>query len=579
MSKVQSLKQDFLRGAKKVRKVKRMYPFAKSLSLKNRLLFIILFLVAITGSTIGGLTYNMSKQATIHLMEQRLDREVTSMSDIAQSMMLTYVGKQEQFEKELNGVIKKQDTALIQDNIGAQFYLVKDGGVVPFSVSSSSNLPFDKPVIDRIQSLKKGTIQTTIQGERYTLAFHSIQELQGVYLIVVPQDEYMQDIQSIATFTVVMIVLSVGIAFVIVLLFVNRLTSPIAQLRESMKKIREGDLAVTVSVETTLPEIVSLQKSFDSMILKMKQLIHNIHQTTDSLASTGTQLQTSSSELLKENEEMVETVRMVKVGAEQTAGSSEVSVNHFQEMNMVVKSIFTKMNFVFEKTKDMNESAGDGEYKVDKMVEGLNRVSSDFKEMKKIIQDVHHQSSSIVTVISLINQIAEQTKLLALNATIEAARAGEAGRGFAVVANEVKKLANQSSDATKNISETIHKMQSISFNASNQFDEFFEEFQHFVLEATDTRDSFDLLKNEIDDVSGDLQNMKTDLGYLEAALPKMESSTEAFSAVSQETLAGTEKMFAAFEEQHTKVKDTHEIGEQLLIASNQLKQLSRQFKI
>ncbi|MGM0853148.1 MAG: methyl-accepting chemotaxis protein [Bacillota bacterium] len=575
MSEKLNFKREWLWG---INTVKMNDPFTK-LSLKNRLLIVILLLVAITGSTIGGISYIKSKQATIHLMEQRLDREVTSMSDIAQSLMLLYIGKQEQFEKKLDDVIMKQDAALIQDNIEAQFFFIKDSKAVPFSVSKRSELRFEKPLIDRIENLEKGTIQTTIKGEPYTLAFHSIQELQGEYVMVVPQEEYMQDIRSMGAYTMVMIGLSVGVAFIIVLLLVSRLTSPIAELRESMKKIRDGDLAASVPVETTLPEIVSLQKSFDSMVLKMKDLIHNIHQTTDSLASTGIKLQSSSSELLKENEYMVETVRMVKVGAEQTAGTSEVSVNHFQEMNMTVKSIFMKMNSVFEKTMDMNESAGVGEYKVDKMVEGLNRVSGDFKHMNKIIQDVNDQSSSIVTVISLINQIAEQTKLLALNATIEAARAGESGCGFAVVANEVKKLADQSSDATKNISETIHKMESISLNASRQFEQFFKEFHHFVSEATETRESFDLLKNEIDGVSRDLQNMKADLGYFEISLPKVEASTEAFSYVSQETLAGTEQMLAAFEEQHEKVRNTHEVGEELLIASNQLKEISRQFKI
>ncbi|MFC7783267.1 methyl-accepting chemotaxis protein [Rossellomorea sp. GCM10028870] len=579
MSKIINFLRKWPQQIKMVPNEKRVLPFFKILTLKKRLFIVIFLLVTITGSTIGCISYLKSKQATIHLMEQRLDREVTSMSEIAQSLMLIYIGEQEQFEKKLNDVIKKQDTALTQDNIEAQFYFIKDSKAVPSSVSKGSELQFGKPLIDEIEELEKGTIETTIKGETYTVAFHSIQELQGEYVIVVPQEEYMQDIRSMAAYTLGMIGLSAGIAFIIVLLFVNRLTPPIAQLRESMKKIRDGDLAANIPVETTMPEIVSLQKSFDSMVVKMKDLIHNIHQTTDSLASTGMQLQSSSSELLKENEYMVETVRMVKAGAEETAGTSEVSVNHFLEMNVTVKSIFVKMNTVFEKTKDMNESAGEGEYKVDKMVGGLNRVSGDFKQMNKIIQEVHEQSSSIVTVISLIHQIAEQTKLLALNATIEAARAGESGRGFAVVANEVKKLAEQSSDATKNISETILTMESITLNATRQFDQFFKEFQYYVSEATETRESFDLLKNEIDGVSMDLQNMKEDLNYLKISLPKVEASTEAFSSVSQETLTGTEQMLAAFEEQHEKVRNTHEVGEKLLSASNQLKELSRQFKL
>ncbi|MGM0828366.1 MAG: sensor histidine kinase [Bacillota bacterium] len=263
MSKILNFLREWRQRIKRVLKGKMTVPFSKSLTLKNRLLIVILLLVVITGSTIGGISYLKSKQATIHLMEQRLDREVTSMSDIAQSLMLIYVGKQKQFEKRLNGVIKKQDTALIQDNIEAQFYFIKDSEAVPFSVNKGSVLQFGKPLIDEIEELEKGTIETTIEGETYTMAFHSIQELQGEYVIVVPQEEYMQDIRSMAAYTLVMIGLSVGIAFIIVLLFVNRLTSPIAQLRESMKKIRDGDLSSNTPVETTMPEIVSLQKSFD----------------------------------------------------------------------------------------------------------------------------------------------------------------------------------------------------------------------------------------------------------------------------------------------------------------------------
>ncbi|BCB04835.1 hypothetical protein KH172YL63_29680 [Bacillus sp. KH172YL63] len=549
------------------------------ISLKMRLVMLILLLVGTMGSTIGIISYTKSKETTIHLMEQRLKREVTSISDISQSLMLIYVGRQDEFEDKLNDMIKKQDAALIQDDLEAQFFFIKDAEAVPFSVSKNSTLQFDKKLIDEIEMIEKGSIQTKIDGEAYTLAFHSIQELQGEYVIVLPQEEYMQGISSMATYTMFMIILCGVSAFIIVWIAVHRLLSPIAQLREAMRIIRDGDLSTDIMTGTTMPEIVSLQKSFESMVSKMRSLIQNIHSTTEELATTGNQLQASSRDLLKDNDSMIATVRMVKGGAEQTAASSEVSVDHFHEMKGAVQSVFAKMNQVFMKTNDMNDSASQGELKVDGMVEGLNKVSRDFSQMNESIRNVHQQSTSIVSVISMINDIADQTKLLALNATIEAARAGESGRGFAVVANEVKKLAEQSSMATRSISETIGKMERITLQASSQFDGFFLDFKHQVSAATDTRQSFDKLKHEIDEVTGVLQDMKKELGYVETSLPKVEASTEAFSSISQETLAGTEQMLHAFEAQLEKVKNTHEVGEMLLHTSTHLNELSRQFKL
>ncbi|WP_217703500.1 methyl-accepting chemotaxis protein [Bacillus sp. Marseille-Q1617] len=517
-----------------------------SLSLKLRLIMIMLITIVVTGSIIGSISYAQSEKNAIHLMEQRLEREVTSINDIAQSLMLIYVGNQDQFEKQLNKTIKKQDSALIQDDLKGQYFLVKDQKAVPFTVSRNTKLQFPEELIEEIVKNEKGTAQRTINGKKYTLAYHTIQELQGEYVIVIPQENYMKGLHSIALYTIFTIVLCVFAACIIVMIIVNRLVSPIAELREAMKKIRDGDLQATISIKTSVPEIKSLQKS----------LITNIHQTTEHLYNTGSKLQLSSGELLEENVRMMEVVKMVKKGVRETAGTSEESVQHFYEMKGSVESVFVQMDNVLAKTTNMNRSAGEGERHVDQMVHGMKSFSEELTSMTKVIENVHHHSKSIVSVISLIHQIAEQTKLLALNATIEAARAGEAGKGFAVVANEVKKLADQSANATGNISDTIHRMKAITEQAASQFSLFSIEFHKQIYEATGTKETFDLVKKNIGEVTKVLGSMRSDLRFLQHSLPKVENSTDAFSSVAQETLAGTEGMMIAFDEQLRKLNAT-----------------------
>ncbi|WP_341983527.1 methyl-accepting chemotaxis protein [Rossellomorea oryzaecorticis] len=538
-----------------------------------------LFTVVVTGAIIGSLSYTHSKKNAIHLMEQRLEREVTSINDIAQSLMLLYVGNPDQFEKQLNKIIKKQDSALIQDDLKGEYFLVQDQKATPFAVSKNTKLQFPEELIEEIEKNEKGTVQRTINGKKYTLAYHTIQELQGEYVIVIPQENYMKGVYSIAVYTIFTIVFCVLAAYIIVMIIVNRLVSPIAELREAMKKIRDSDLRTPISINTSVPEIKSLQKSFQLMIEKMRGLFFNIHQTTEHLYNTGSKLQLSSGELLEENARMMEIVRMVKIGAEETAGTSEESVHHFYEMKGSVESVFAHMDNVLSKTKNMNRSAGDGERHVDQMVYGMKNFSEELTSMTEVIENVHHHSKSIVSVISLIHQIAEQTKLLALNATIEAARAGEAGRGFAVVANEVKKLADQSANATGNISDTIHRMKAITEQAASQFSLFSTEFHKQINEATGTKESFDLVKKDIGEVTKVLESMRNDLRFLQISLPKVENSTDAFSSVAQETLAGTEGMMTAFNDQFRKLDSTFKIGEELLVNSDDLKKISQQMTV
>ncbi|MEH7124545.1 methyl-accepting chemotaxis protein [Bacillus sp. JJ1532] len=548
------------------------------ITLQTRLLVLILGLLLLTVSSIAYISYGKSKDTAVNLIEQRLIKEVKSIYDLSQNLMLIYVGNEDKFNKKMNQVIKSQDAGLAQDGLSGSFFLVNEKGATPFQISKNTKIKFSQSTIDKIMKKQNGLIHQNIDGDDYTISFQSVQELKGIYVIAIPQSQYLKEVNEMAKYIIIAVIISLSITSVIVILLVRNLTSPLSRLREVMKEARNGNLDVRVKANTTTPEITSLIKSFDAMIKQMSSLLYKITATTRDLSETGGDLQQISGEVMVENEQLMRAIQIVKLGAEQTASSSDNSIQMFQSMRDAINNIFEQMKEIMNKTQSMNESAHDGELSVENLIQAFNHLSDEFKTVSATVQEVKEHSASIAEIVTFIQQMAGQTKLLALNAAIEAARAGEAGSGFAVVANEVRNLAEQSSQATEEIKHTIEKMELISLKASNEFEEMLVHFQSHLETASVSRKSFDLLMLEIAAVSEMIRHAQGELVGLNDTLPKMESVTENFVSVSQETFASAEQVVEASQKQMIKMKKNHESGEKLKELSQSLAELNAEFR-
>jgi len=136
------------------------------------------------------------------------------------------------------------------------------------------------------------------------------------------------------------------------------------------------------------------------------------------------------------------------------------SATAMEEMNATVLEVAKNTSSAAQSAERATQSAREGEDIVKESIDSIMRVQRDTDQLKETMRQLGKQTESIGTVMTVINDIADQTNLLALNAAIEAARAGEAGRGFAVVADEVRKLAEKTMDATKEVANVILGIQS-----------------------------------------------------------------------------------------------------------------------
>ncbi|ASS92480.1 hypothetical protein AP3564_18220 [Aeribacillus pallidus] len=547
--------------------------------LSVRLILFALILLISSITVVGYTAYQKASETTFNLIEDRLKREVYMTEIAASNLLYAYVNSSddffERFDKE---VVQRQSSQLIQDGLNADFFFVRNEKATPFSVSVKTKTQIPAAIVKEITRKNSGIIHKSFNGQDYTLAFKEMQELKGIFLLAVPTESYIKPVHELAYNTIWIGIISVLFMMGILFLAVRSMTKPLTILREKMRKMREGDIQLDLNINTNLPEILSLIKSFKQLAGYLGMMIQRINTTTENLFSTGRKLKHSSDDVLTLHTNLVEAIEMVKNGAKQTASSSEESAKVFHSMKNTVQTVLERIERLFSSVQGMNRSANTGEQNMRQMIESLNRFEKECKTMSKTIQSVRDHSTAIEKVVEMIYAISEKTKLLSLNATIEAARAGEEGKGFAIVAEEVRKLAEQSSKATEDIAQSVKMMDDISQSAYQQFKLILELVQNHLEVAGKSRLSFDQLVDEIGKVNEILSETRHSLHTLDDWLPKMEQSAENFLSVSQETFASAEQMQSVAKVQMEQIRETHAIGLTLMELSESLKSTTNKFQ-
>ncbi|MGD6969179.1 methyl-accepting chemotaxis protein [Rossellomorea vietnamensis] len=550
---------------------------SSKLSLKNRLLFLFVLLLTVSIVVVGISSYIKAKEATIDTIENRLGREAELISYVAENLKFLYVSDDEYFFQQLEISIRDQKEQLTKDGIESNIFYISNNEVIPFQASSGSELKFNETLISKITNDSRTLLHETINGKEYTISSMKIKGIDGHYILAVPSESYLSSVTDMAQFTFAVILISLAVSSILILLFVRSFTKPLIQLQNIMREVRNGNLNKRADFKTNLPEIHSLKKSFNMMIEQMRDVLHELNETTMELETTGSSLSSSSEGALNFSRELIEAINVVKHGAEQTASSSDNSVSGFQMMKQKIEQLINNMETVHRSAVDMNRSAEKGERNNTELIEAIHSFENDFAHMTSTIQQVRNHSLSIANLVGLIKGVAEQTKLLALNAAIEAARAGESGKGFAVVAEEVRKLADQSTKAAEDITGSIEGMEGVTIRAAKEFDDMLLKIKGNLDTASESKGSFDELMKEVKNVSENFERMQSALVELKSELPQLEQATVSFSSVSQETLASTEQMLATSGSQITEMENTHEIGIHLKSLSNSLTTISKRF--
>jgi len=221
-------------------------------------------------------------------------------------------------------------------------------------------------------------------------------------------------------------------------------------------------------------------------------------------------------------------------GAQRQKAQSETVATAMEEMTATVLEVAQNAAATSEAATEAQTSARDGVDLVSRAVAGINSVAQSAGKLAQVLSQLDSQAEEIGRIINVINDIADQTNLLALNAAIEAARAGEAGRGFAVVADEVRKLAEKTMSATKEVEQAIRTIQLSSQDAMRSMDETERQVKESTELSNKTGDALQQIMGRIEDMVMRISQIATAAEEQSAAAEEINHSIEEIAVIARE---------------------------------------------
>jgi len=295
-----------------------------------------------------------------------------------------------------------------------------------------------------------------------------------------------------------------------------------------LKPIKEGEKVLEIISKGDLRARITYEFSGDFQIIK-----NSINQVGESLESTISYL----SDVVKITDESTQKIsnsieNIVNGAQEQSSQINEIAAA-IEEMARTIFEISKNINLVADASKQSSLIAQDGGNIVNKAYQGMEEITHVVSVSANKIFKLGERSKEIGEIISVIQEIADQTNLLALNAAIEAARAGEQGRGFAVVADEVKKLAERTTNSTKAISLMIKEIQKETSEAVESMKEGTMKVDSGKIMVNQTQKILSEIINSTDNVSGLIQQVAAASEQQSTATEEINRNIDSINKVAQ----------------------------------------------
>ena len=352
----------------------------------------------------------------------------------------------------------------------------------------------------------------------------------------------------------------------------------IQQLIQKTETVSQGDLSSECQI-TSKDEIGALAASFNRMVETMKTIIRQIQETTEEVHISSTTVIASAERMKTQNKEVSNSATEIAQGAVAQAEEAERTFALTNNLSGKLDSIQSNIHDSMESTLEMTERTIEGKKAVATLNVSFNESLEKTHQMGRSIHQLTEKSKSIIAITDTINNIAKQTNLLALNAAIEAARAGDSGKGFAVVAEEVRQLAEQSSEATLGIAKIIDEIENLIFVTQDMMKQTTEKSEDSMALINISSDAFEKIDEAANHVKEQITRLNDRSSEIIEIKTEVMSSVENISAVTQESAAGAQEVSATAQAELSETEEVTQEIERLNRLIVDLKEATSKFKM
>jgi methyl-accepting chemotaxis protein len=399
------------------------------------------------------------------------------------------------------------------------------------------------------------------------------------------------------TIIIALAVASIIIALLFAIFMSRSITVPVNKVKNALQKMAKGDLTEKVVIKTSdetgamAQAYNETQKYLNDLVAQLKVSSTQLSSASDQLSTAAKQssdatqqVATSSQQMAKGAQEqstnaqetsksinqLSEVINQLAKGATEQSTGVQKAVDSITEVAHTLTEVAGNANLAAEGAKQAAEAAQSGAENSRQTLSGMDKIKASTGEVARKIEELGSRSAEIGKIVAVIDDIAAQTNLLALNAAIEAARAGEQGRGFAVVSDEVRKLAERSATATKEIADLIGNIQKGVKEATEVMAGGNAAVSEGYNLAVKAGQSLEQIQKASNHVNAQITQISVKAQQVNAATNELVKVIDSVGSITEENTAATEEMSASAAEVSKAVETVAGIAEENSAATEEV---------
>ena len=447
-----------------------------------------------------------------------------------------------------------------------------------------------------LQSLKDGTIfHETLNSKEHNARMIVLtrpfrignDEDSWMAVTVVPYNTVMAQVQQMTMVLIILGIIILSVITIIIFFIARSITAPIKSMEKVLAFIGEGDFTYSIEAKTN-DEIGNMGRFLNTTLDKIKTLIKVIKEQATDLEKVGTNLSSNMTETAAAINQITANIQNIKgrtinqsASVSETNATMEQITNNIQKLNEQVERQTASVSQSSSAIEEMLANVQSVTNTLIKNQENVNSLTTasevgraSLQDDSQDIQEITRESEGLLEINSVMENIASQTNLLSMNAAIEAAHAGEAGKGFAVVAGEIRKLATNSSEQSKTISNVLKKIKASIEKITKSTNDVLQKFEVIDEHIRTVSEQEENIRNAMEEQSQGSKQVLEAVGSLNDITQHVKSESEEMRTGSTEVINEGKNLEMITQEITGGMNEMATGADQINIAVNQVNDLT-----